>query len=416
MGACTDNRPGEFFAPGSTRQSSGQDAGSSAPAWFDAAWNPIGGCSALSPGCDHCEALASVAQLARMAGKGGARYAGLTEIGSAGVQWTGEVRVRAELFTWPLLQRAPRRILVASMSDLFHEKLELETLDALHAVIAVAHWHRFLVLTKRAERMRGYYANPQTPQRVVEAASRLAAEVLPSLGSGPRTAWQETAATSAAARPRGGGVRQLWTAGLARLGCRGADPPAADLPNGHSRREGPGLWPLPNLWAGVSVEDQEHAARIGELLQTPAALRWVAFEPLLGLVRPDAVPIDHGYVNALSGERYLLDGRGRRIAVGGPAWPVLDWVLAGGETGTGARASEPEWLRELRDQCATAGVPFWFKQWGEWAPAPEDGFGRRMVRFGRRASGRLVDGRCWNELPMAMQPGQAVRTGSRRRR
>ena len=363
----------------------------------------------LSPGCDHCEALSSVSQLARMAGKGGARYAGLTTLGPAGVQWTGEVRVRAELFTWPLLQRAPRRILVASMSDLFHEKLELETLDALHAVIAVAHWHRFLVLTKRAERMRSYYADPHTPQRIIEVAGRLVAEVLQSLGSGSGTAWDEAAATSAAARARGGWVRQLWAAGLARLGGRAIDPRAVDLPNGHSHPGGPELWPLPNLWAGVSVEDQPRSARIAELLQTPAVLRWVAFEPLLGLVRPDAVPVDHGYVDVLSGERYLLDGRGRRSAVGGKAWPALDWVLAGGETGAGARASDPEWLRELRDQCAAAGVPFWFKQWGEWAPAPQDGFGRRMVRFGRRASGRLIDGRCWNELPTAMQTRRAFR-------
>jgi protein gp37 len=346
-----------------------------------------------------------------MVGKGGARYAGLTALGPAGVQWTGEVRVRAELFTWPLLQRAPRRILVASMSDLFHEKLELETLDALHAVMAIAHWHRFLVLTKRADRMRTYYADPQTPRRIIKMADRLAAELSRSPGSSPRTAWGEAAATSAAARPRGG-VRQLWATGLARLGCRAADPPAADLPTGQSRPVGPELWPLPNLWAGVSVEDQPRSTRIAELLQTPAALRWVAFEPLLGLVRPDAVPVDHGYVDALSGELYLLDGRGRRSAVGGEAWPALDWVLAGGETGAGARASDPEWVRELRDQCVAAGVPFWFKQWGEWAPAPQDGFGRRMVRFGRRASGHLVDGRRWNELPTAMQNGRA----SRRRR
>ncbi|MGA8380876.1 MAG: DUF5131 family protein, partial [Stellaceae bacterium] len=87
------------------------------------------------------------------------------------------------------------------------------------------------------------------------------------------------------------------------------------------------------------------------------------------------------------------------------------WVVAGGETGAGVRAVNPEWLRELRDRCAAAGVPFWFKQWGEWAPAPEDGFGPRMVRLGRRASGRLVDGRCWNELPPAMRTGRAPRRG-----
>ena len=406
MGARAGCQPGEGFLSGSSGQSSGQEADSPAPAWYDATWNPIGGCSALSPGCDRCEALVSVAQLARMAGKGGARYAGLTTMGGSGLQWTGEIRVRTDLSTWPLLQRTPRRILVASMSDLFHEKLAVETLDALHAVIAVAHWHRFLVLTKRAERMHSYYADRQTPHRIAEAVGRLAVGVLPSLGSSLRTGREEAATASPAARARGAGVRQLWAAGLARLGCRAADPA-----NGQFRPAGLEPWPLPNLWAGVSVEDQERTARIGQLLQTPAALRWVAFEPLLGLVRPDAVPVDHGYVDALSGDRYLLDGRGRRIAIGGPAWPALDWVVAGGETGAGVRAADASWLRELRDRCAAAGVPFWFKQWGEWAPAPEDGFGPRMVRLGRRASGRLVDGRCWNELPPAMRTARAPRRG-----
>ena len=340
-----------------------------------------------------------------MPGKGGARYAGLTTMGGSGLQWTGEIRVRTDLSTWPLLQRTPRRILVASLSDLFHEKLTVETLDTLHAVIAIAHWHRFLVLTKRAERMRRYYADPQTRHRIAEAVDHLAAGVLPGLGSSLRTGRKEAATTSPRARARGG-VRQLWAAGLARLGSR-----AADSHNGPSRPAGLEPWPLPNLWAGVSVEDQERATRIGHLLQTPAALRWVAFEPLLGLVRPDAAPVDRGYVDALSGDRYLLDGRGRRVTIGGPAWPVLDWVMAGGETGAGVRATEPSWLRELRDRCAAAGVPFWFKQWGEWAPAPEDGFGRRMVRLGRGASSRLVDGRSWNELPPAMRTARAPRRG-----
>ena len=182
------------------------------------------------------------------------------------------------------------------MSDLFHERLEVETLDALHAVMGVAHWHRFLVLTKRAERMRSYYADPQTRHRIIEAVERLAAKVLPRLGSNLRSAREAAAATSPAAPARDTGMRQLWAVGLARLGCQAppaADPRAADLPNRHSRSAGLELWPLPNLWAGVSVEDQQRSTRIAELLQTPAALRWIAFEPLLEMVRPDAVPIDH---------------------------------------------------------------------------------------------------------------------------
>src|SRR5271157_5320994 len=130
-------------------------ARSAPPDWYDVTWNPTVGCSAISPGCDHCQALRTVAQLARMGGKGGARYAGLT---------------------------ATRRILVDSLSDLFHETLAVETIDALHAVMAVAHWHRFLVLTKRADHMRAYYADPQTPYRIAAAVDDLATTILPSLG------------------------------------------------------------------------------------------------------------------------------------------------------------------------------------------------------------------------------------------
>jgi protein gp37 len=83
--------------------------------------------------------------------------------------------------------------------------------------------------------------------------------------------------------------------------------------------------------------------------------------------------------------------------------PALDWVIAGGETGAGARPTDPDWLRDLRDRCRTAVVPFFFKQWGEWAPAPDDQPTQKMARRGRRAAGRLIDGRSWDELPAAMR-------------
>ena len=99
------------------------------------------------------------------------------------------------------------------------------------------------------------------------------------------------------------------------------------------------------------------------------------FEPLLGPVGPDAVPVGEGYVDALIGDRYLLDGRGRMVPVARPGWRPLDWVVAGGETGAGARPTDPDWVRGLRDRCVAAGVPFLFKQWGEWAPVPDSRFG-----------------------------------------
>ena len=393
--------PREALASGTAEQSSGIRRDGSAPAeWYDATWNPTGGCSPASPGCDHCEALQTVSQLARMGGKGGARYIGLTAMGRSGLQWTGEIRVRADVSAWPLLQRTPRRILVNSLADLFHQELAVETIDALHAVIAIAHWHRFLVLTKRADRMRAYYADPQTPYRIAVAIDSLAATVLPSLERHPRSSREGTVPVPGVTRTRSAGARQLWEVGLSRVIRQAPDPQS-----GKQGSIGLDPWPLPNLWPGVSVEDQERIGRIGDLLQMPASQRWACFEPLLGPVRPDAVPVGEGYVDALLGGCYRLDGRGRRVAISGTEWRPLDWVVGGGEIGPGARPSDSDWVRALRDGCVAAGLPFLFKQWGEWAPAPDDGFGHRMVHIGRRAAGRLVDGRSWDELPPALHKG-----------
>ncbi len=365
------------------------------PAWYDVTWNPTAGCSSMGPGCDHCDALRTVAQLARMGGKAGARYAGLTTMGRVGRQWNGELRVRDDVLTWPLVQRKGRRVLVNSLSDLFHEKLATDTIDAVHAVMTIAHWHRFLTLTRRAERMRAYYVDPQTPQRIATQIEQLAATILPALGSSSRGR-DSSVSTGHAAE---GGVRRNWPEGLARVVRRQAGPVAGEA--GAATID---PWPLPNLWLGVAVEDQDRAGRIAELLQTPACLRWACFEPLLGPVRPDLVPVDgDGYVDALDGSRFDLDGRGRRLAIAGPALRPLDWIFAGGETGAGARPTDRDWVRDLRDRCLATGVPFFFKQWGEWAPAPDDNAAQKMVHRGRRAAGRLIDGRSWDDMPSAMR-------------
>ena len=117
-------------------------------------------------------------------------------------------------------------------------------------------------------------------------------------------------------------------------------------------------WPLPNISLGVAVESQDRAGRIGELLQTPANLRWVCFEPLLGPVQPDLVPVaDGGYADALRGGRFDIDWRGRRLGSAEPMLRPLDWVVAGGETGAGARPTDLVWVQDLRDRCTAAGVP-----------------------------------------------------------
>lgn len=329
--------------PGTPAFAAGPQAGEAGrtrlggPEWYDVTWNPSAGCSAAGPGCEHCQALRTVAQLARIGGKAGARYAGLTTLGHSGLQWTGEIRVRADLIAWPLLQRRPRRILVDSLSDLFHEGLATETIDTVHAVMTIAHWHQFLVLTRRAERMRGYYADPRTPRRIAIEIASLAATVPPTLGLGSKPGADSDAAP-AATRARRGGARLLWAEGLSRVIHRPGDADAAGSgPNGRSHPAGLDPWPLPNLWLGVSVEDQLRIGRIGELMQTPAARRWACFEPLLGPVSPHAVPVGEGYVDALGGGRSRRDSLGLMAPVAGPAWRPLDWVVTGGEIGTGAR-------------------------------------------------------------------------------
>jgi protein gp37 len=365
----------------SSHSSGSAERGQERPAaedWYDTTWNPTVGCSASSPGCDHCEALRSAIQLARMGGRTGAHYAGLTRRESSGPVWTGEIRPREDLLTWPLLHSNPRRILVDAFSDLFHENLATAAIDRLHAVMAVAHWHLFMVLSKRARRMADYYGDPETPRRVASEIEVLSASLLPR--PMPQTI-----------RGRGAAARRLWAAGLARVRRGTTGSPIGLDP-----------WPLPNLWPGVSVEDGLRMIRIRHLLQTPAVLRWVCFEPLLGPVQPDAVPVNDAYFDALNGGHYRLDGRGREVSIEGPSWASIDWVVVGGEIGAGARPMQPDWARAVRDRCIAARVPFFFKQWGEWAPVAESGAERRMARIGRRAAGRLLDGCCWNEFPASM--------------
>lgn len=150
-------------------------------------------------------------------------------------------------------------------------------------------------------------------------------------------------------------------------------------------------WP-PNVWLGVSVEDQKTAnERIPLLLQTPAAVRFVSAEPLLG-------PID-----LLSKE--ITNCRGRCSHEHCTPFEI-DWVICGGESGPGARPMHPDWARSLRDQCTAASVPFFFKQWGEWAPYDRGRNGEGLKpqdspigKYGKKNAGRMLDGRTWDEFP-----------------
>lgn len=168
------------------------------------------------------------------------------------------------------------------------------------------------------------------------------------------------------------------------------------------------MGPPPNAWLGVSVEDQAAAdERIPLLLQTPAKVRFLSCEPLLG-----PILLDNGETSWLTcngsddGDGGCCESRG----VYGECFHGIDWVIAGGESGRGARPMEPDWARSLRDQCVAAGISYFFKQWGEHLPAGQDGnpdhkpqeinASSVAIRVGKKVAGRLLDGRIWNEYPV----------------
>lgn len=309
--------------------------------WCDATWNPVRGCTRVSPGCggpNHEGGCYAEKVAARFSGAG-QPYEGFAERTPHGGRWTGKIALIEGRLDLPLRWRRPRRIFVNSMSDLFHEDLPDEVIDRVFAVMAMAPQHTFQVLTKRAARMRGYLAGLT------------------------RQEWWKARLREAAGRPMT--ANNLY-------------------PD----------WPLPNVWLGTSVEDQARAdERIPAVLATPAAKRFISAEPLLG-------PID-ARVHLVN----QFEGPDLRCV------PCLDWVIVGGESGPRSRPMRPDWARSLRDQCQAAGVPYFFKQWGEWAPIDDqpseiiedfDVLGLTadgVYRAGKHAAGRLLDGREWSEFP-----------------
>lgn len=225
--------------------------------WTEVSWNPVTGCSKISPGCSNCYAE-------RMATR-------LKAMGQVNYARGFEVAVHERTLRVPLAWRKPQLVFVNSMSDLFHERVPENFIRSVFDVMVAAERHRFQVLTKRSQRM-------------MELASSLP-------------------------------------------------------------------WP-DNVWMGVSVESEDYTHRLDHLRTTPARIKFVSLEPLLG-------PIED------------LDTTG------------IDWVIVGGESGPGARAMDAAWVRSLRDQCVAARVPFFFKQWGG---------------FRKKRAGRLLDGRIWDQM------------------
>lgn len=279
--------------------------------WTDATWNPVRGCSRVSAGCDNCYAMG---QAHRFSGTGKA-YDGLTTIRRGKVDWAGKARLHPAALVQPLRWTRPRRIFVNSMSDLFHSSLTNEEIAAVFGVMAAAPQHTFQVLTKR-------------PKRALE--------------------WFEWARNGAVARVAcfaDDALEQRMTrASRALLFAQG---------------RGAQSWPLPNVHLGVSVEDQRAAdERIPLLLQTPAAVRFISAEPLLGPLElssfmPRHAVSEHGDCASW-------------CSACGPTEPKprLDWVIVGGESGPGARTCGVEWIRSIVRDCKAASVPVFVKQLG----------------------------------------------------
>jgi protein gp37 len=278
--------------------------GHSAIEWTEATWNPTTGCDRISPGCDHCYALTLAARLKAM---GQTKYQHDGDPRTSGPGFG--VTLHPDALLEPLRWRKPRKVFVDSMADVLHARVPTDFVAQVWAVMALTSQHEYQVLSKRPERY---------------------AKVL----DGP-------------------------------CGCGGGHRPGLHFRSrvqDHTRRLVPGCevdlmvsWPLPNVWLGTSIENDDYVGRADALRAAPAAIRFLSLEPLLG-------PLPS------------LDLSG------------IDWVIVGGESGPNFRPMRAEWATDLRDRCAASGIPFFFKQWGGRTP---------------KSGGRLLEGRTWNEMPPA---------------
>lgn len=284
--------------------------------WTEATWNPIrarrkdgqpnkggGGwaCQRVSPGCQNCYA----ARINRRLGTG-------FDYAAKGIA-ASDIYLDEKALTQPLHWRRPRKVFVCSMTDLFGEWVPDEMIDRVFAVMALSPQHTFQVLTKRPERMRAYMSDDRREEWV---SDRIWADPWP--------------------------IRML---------------PEVSVAAGRDRVYGG--WPLPNVWLGTSVEDQEQAdKRIPELLATPAAVRFVSYEPALGLVNFDHIDCTSDSDPGFSALTWTEDDEGTL----GDA--VLDWIIVGGESGPGARPFDIGCSRSVVRQCQAAGVAVFVKQLG----------------------------------------------------
>lgn len=265
--------------------------------WTEVTWNPTTGCDRISPGCDHCYALTLAKRLKAM---GSAKYQTDGDPRTSGPGFG--VTVHDDAMVEPLQWRKPRRVFVNSMSDLAHARVSDEAIARVFAVMSVAGQHEFQLLTKR-------------PRRLAKLLSR--------------KNFRDMVADARAVLPERAVRSEL-------------------------------RWPLPNVWVGTSIESDDYSWRADELRRTPAAIRFLSCEPLLG-------PLPN-------------------LDLGG-----IDWVIVGGESGANFRPLNLDWVRDLRDRCHSLPTAMFFKQVGGARP---------------KAGGRLLDGRTWDEYPSAEGQGQ----------
>lgn len=333
--------------------------------WATDVWNPVTGCTKISPGCQNCYAE-------RMAKRLRGRY-------GYPVDNPFRVTLHPERMFQPYKWKKPSRVFVCSMSDLFHRNIPFDDIWSIYDTMSGAasiKGHTFIVLTKRPERALEFY---KWVKQGLEDNLKLGKMVI--------------------------------------------------------------SWPIRNLWLGVTCENQEQAdKRIPILLQIPAAVRFLSVEPMLG-------PVD-----LRLNERWCTYGDGEHHADCETKADHLNGIIVGGESGHHARPMHPDWARKVRDDCVEAGVPFFFKQWGEWLPiisiypnadnvtfdtqGKDDLYGEKglqqkildingnfrehnpfrkelpqreeqakkqiwMGKVGKKAAGRELDGKIWNQLPGA---------------
>jgi protein gp37 len=343
--------------------------------WTDATWNIVTGCSVVSPGCTNCYAM-------RLAGTRLRHHfsrEGLTDASKAGPVWNGKTRVNWEWIDQPLNWGRPRSIFVCAHGDLFHDSVASHDIAQIYGVMIAAHHlrgHMFQVLTKRPARARALLTDAKFWEVANADAGALIMDRVDPLD------------------------RRLNDA-RATLDDYGPDAPP------------------PGIWLGVSVEDQQRAnERIPDLMATPASVRWLSCEPLLDFISLEEAWHgesalnsecwgDCGWCEAGHPPMWNCQREGRQFDLGALQRSGLDWVVAGGESGPNARPMDLEAARSLRDQCADAGVPFFFKQWGKWLPsgqmtadgkvwASDSGHALHAVKS---MTGRYLDGQLHDALP-----------------